>query len=411
MKIQTIKRYFALFITLFFFSCSSYYPASTYTQTGLSKFLKNHASFYENKKALLITNHSGLNRDLIQNINLLRKENIIIHDVIAPEHGLFGYEEELSKKKTESEKHFGTTIYNMHKLSDNSFKSIIEENDFIIFDIQDMGMRCFTYITNLKRTIDILSNSEKELIIMDRPNPIAPYGIDGFYLNNNFKSKYISAFPAPLIYGLTIGEAANYYINESNAKINYRIIKMNNYSKTMLFPKTGLTWISPSPNLPTYQNALLYTAIVLLEGCNLSIGRGTPEPFKYIGAPWINAAELAKELNNLNIENFHFRPVFFKPKYSHYKNYKCEGVHIIYKGGYFRPSELSYKIIAIIKELYPDKFRWFKWGKNYRVDELAGTDIFRNSINQNRKYSDLKKEMIKSNILFEKQVRQYLLYP
>lgn len=397
---------------LIFFACTpmKFHDRSFKTQTGLTVFLKTEAINYTDKKALLLTNHSGLDSNLQRNITLLRNKNIILNTVIAPEHGIYGYEENLSRRSKLYDEKLKLMIYNMHNMSDKQLKSIFKQHDFIIFDIQDMGMRCYTYISNLKTVIDTISEMDMELIILDRPNPIAPFGLDGFNLSKKYETSLISEFPSPLIYGLTIAEAGFYYKQKYCPDANIKIIKMQNYSKHMIFSDTDLPWIPPSPNLPTYKSAVIYTAIVLLEGCNLSLGRGTAKPFEYIGAPWIDPVIFSNALSKIKFKNFHFRPIYFKPTFSHYKNQKCGGVHIVYDGGFFRPSEVTYHILSTLKELYPNRLKWFKWSRYYRIDQLSGTDIFRKSIDQRIPYSDVKKIMIESIKDFEKESRKYLLY-
>lgn len=383
--------------------------SSTRIYNGLERFIKTKAYRYKNKKAALITNHSGVNYELKQNISLLVAEGINITTVFAPEHGIYGHQEEYSKKTSKVEKTRNLKIFNMHNLSNDKFSSLLKKNNIVIFDIQDMGMRCYTYISNLKRTMDLLVNSEIELIVLDRPNPIAPFGVDGFHLNPKFKSKYISAFPAPFIYGLTLGEAALYYKGEFLDNLHLTVIPMKNYRKNLFFTETGQPWVPPSPNLPSFRSAIIYTGVVLMEGINLSIGRGTANPFEYIGAPWIEPISLSKALNKLDLKSFKFRPVYFTPKYSKYNNEKCGGVQIFYTGGLFSATEVSFKIINYLIKTYPE-CKWEKWKKVYNIDYLAGSDIFRKYIIQNKSYADLKKAIYFSRRKYNKRMRNYILY-
>lgn len=395
-------------------SCASkadyYLPVTpSYVKTGLEVFLKKHAKKYKGKNCLLITNHSGVNRDLQSNINLLREKGIIIYMVMAPEHGIYGYENEYDKRLYNGDDTHGAVIYNMHKLEQGQVRFLAGKADIVIFDIQDMGMRCYTYVSDLKFVMDDLHDTDKELIVLDRPDPIGYLGIDGAMLDNKFFTRFVSSFPAPFIYNMTMGEAALYYRGETGKKIKLRVIPMQGYDRRMFYHNTGLPWIPPSPNLPTYESAIIYSGMVLMEGINISLGRGTTKPFQYIGAPWIDAATFCRDLNGLGLKNFRFRPIYFEPTFSKYRGQKCGGAHILYTGGVFSPTEVSYRIIQYILKNY----RYAKWEKHkvwYSVDTLAGTDTFRTSINEGKSFGEFQASIKKRQKKFLKKRKKYTLY-
>ncbi len=315
---------------------------------GLENFLDNYADKYKGKRAAVITNHSGVDYYLQNNINLFRDKQIEISLIFAPEHGLYGYQNEYDKENYIEDDSSNAVIYNLHFLNQKKFRHLIKIADFIIFDMQDMGMRCYTYISSLKFVMDSIAGSQMELVLLDRPNPIGFLYIDGPFLEKKFYSKHISSFPSPLFYNMTIGEAGLYYNGEYLKNVKLTVIPMKGYWREMLYSETTLPWIPPSPNLPTYVSSIIYSAVVLLEGINISVGRGTTKPFEYIGAPWIEPVSFCKGLSELNLENFVFRPVYFEPTFSKYKNEKCGGVQILYTGGKFSPVEISYKLISYI---------------------------------------------------------------
>lgn len=363
-----------------------YYPENIdRVRTGIEVFLDRYAGRYRGKTAAVVTNHSGTDYYLEPNIRLLEKKGIDVISILAPEHGLYGFQNEYEKSAYSVDPNFNAVVYNLHKLNTNSLGYILDKADIVIFDIQDMGMRCYTYISNLKFVMDTLNGTDKELIVLDRPNPIGYMGIDGAYLRREFSSKFVSAFPSPLIYNMTIGEAARYYRGEFTKDVDLTVIGMENYRRDMMFNETGLPWIPPSPNLPTYTSAIIYTFTVLMEGINISLGRGTAKPFEYIGAPWIEPASFCKELEKLGLKNFKFRPVYFEPTFSKYAGQRCGGAHILYTGGKFTPSETAFAIMGHIMKTYP-KARWERSGDSFPVDHLAGTDAFRKDIQEGRTY-------------------------
>jgi len=399
---------------IIFIGCSakiSYYLPSNSSRvhTGLEVFIDKYAHSYKGKKAIVVTNHSGVNFYLRNNIRLFRDKNIQIIMIIAPEHGLYGYQNRYGRSIYNIDRTYKLRVYNLHNLSVKYIRQLLDKSDFVVFDIQDMGMRCYTYLSNLKSIMDALKGSDKKLLVLDRPNPIGFLRIDGALLEKKFSSYFISSFPSPFIYNMTIGEAALYYKAEFIKKINLEVIEMENYNREMFFHETCQPWVPPSPNLPTYNSAIIYSAVVLMEGINLSLGRGTPKPFEYIGAPWIEPNKFCRGLNKLELENFKFRPVYFKPTFSKYRGIRCGGAQIFYVGGRFRPSEVSFKIIKFLMKNYRH-FRWEKSGRRYDVDLLTGTDKFRKKIIHDKAYIDFKNFIDKDIEIFKKVRKKYLLY-
>lgn len=377
---------------------------------GLETFLKwGRTGKYTGKPCMLVTNHSGIDRRLNTNIELLKAEGINIILIMAPEHGLYGYQNEYAEETSWRDQNSNLIIYNMHKLNISKFRELAKNIELVIFDIQDMGMRCYTYISNLKFVMDSLAGTDKELIVLDRPNPIGFLGTSGAFLEPGFTSRFVSAFPAPLIYNMTMGEAARYYKGEYAKDVKLTVYPLIGYKRKMLFHNTGMPWIPPSPNLPTYRSSIVYSAVVLMECINLSLGRGTPMPFEYIGAPWIDPVKFADDLNKMGMSAFRFRPVYFTPLMRRYSGKTCGGVHILYVGGKFDPTEVSYKIMQYLLKNYPET-KWDIFKGKYEIDSMAGTDKFRLAIENGLSFKEYLKQIEPGVKAFEKKRRRYLLY-
>ncbi len=379
-------------------------------KTGLDVFLEHNLNAYKDKKIMLITNHSGRNSHLEQNLKLLRSRGLQITTLCAPEHGINGSQQNYDERIMIKNKKKKITIYNLHKLSKAQLRFIIKNHHIVIFDIQDMGMRCYTYITNLKRTIDAAKGLKTELIVLDRPNPAGFLGLQGFNLEKKYVTRFVSVFPAPLFYNLTIGEAANFYNHKTGNRVNLTVIKMKGYKNGMMFHKTGLPWIPPSPNLPTYESAIMYTITVLMEGINISLGRGTSKPFEYIGAPWIKGEKMAADLNKMKIRGFRFRPVFFTPAINNFAQRECRGVHIYYTGEKFDPIKASYLIMSYLLKKYPGYIKWIKKDRFYWIDALAGTDIIRKGLMEKTSYSSIRQKSLKSTREYRKKYKRFKFY-
>ncbi|MBN2159418.1 MAG: DUF1343 domain-containing protein [Spirochaetes bacterium] len=378
--------------------------------TGLERFVFWSAKRYRGKKAALVTNHSGYDYRLRQNIELLRGKGIVISMILEPEHGIYGYRNDTDFRASWYDPIAGSRVYSLYGIDPRVLKNLLASVDIVIFDIQDMGMRCYTYISNLKEIIDALDGTDRLLIVLDRPNPVGFLGVDGAFLDRRFASRYVSAFPAPLLYNMTIGEAARYYRGEFRPKVKLKVVRMGRYRRGMLFHKTGLPWVPPSPNLPTYESSIAYTAVVLMEGINLSIGRGTAKPFEYIGAPWIEPFEFCKTMNALDLPNFKFKPVYFVPSFSKYANMRCGGAQLFYTGGKFSPTEAAYRMIGAIMKRYPYYARWAVYGGRFDIDTLAGTDLFRLGIQEGKPWKEFVRRTSKKNRTYRRKRCKYLLY-
>ena len=377
--------------------------------TGLENFISKYARRYKGKIATVVTNQTGVDYYLRRNLNQIRNKGIEIALILAPEHGIYGYQNHYDKKMYNVDDRYNAIIYNLHKLNSKSLKHLLKLSQIVIFDIQDMGMRCYTYISSLKFIMDTLNGSEKEIIVLDRPNPLGFLGTDGAYLDDDFYSRHISAFPSPFIYNMTIGESALYYKKEFAKKVKLRVIQLKNYRRRMLFYNTQLPWVPPSPNLPTYRSSIIYSAIVLLEGINLSLGRGTTKPFEYIGAPWIEPVSFCNGLKRLGLKNFTFIPNYFEPTFSVYKGKRCGGVQIFYLGGKFSPTEVAFKIISYIKKRY-SQFEWNEYKGSYTIDYLSGTDLLRDVIEDEENFNVFVKKTKGKVNKFRKKRSRYLFY-
>jgi len=351
----------------------------------------------------MVTNNSGYDYYLRRNIHLLKNKGIQVTMILEPEHGLYGYKNEIDYSYGWLDRHTGLPVYNLYGAARQQLRNLFTGVDLVIFDIQDMGMRCYTYITDLKVVMDALDGTNRELIILDRPNPTSFLGIDGADLNPRFATAYVSAFPAPFIYDMTIGEAARYYRGIRSMDLKLTVVPMKRYRRGMLFHETGLPWIPPSPNLPTYESAVVYSAVVLMEGINISLGRGTAKPFEYIGAPWIDPEEFCAEMDRIGLKQFRFKPVYFKPTSSKYAGCRCGGAQIFYLGGRFSPTETAYRMIAAIMKHYPHLASWVSHGGRYDIDALAGTDMFRRSIQSGTSWEEFQESIAAERASFKKK--------
>jgi uncharacterized protein YbbC (DUF1343 family) len=268
--------------------------------------------------------------------------------------------------------------------------SMVESLDVLIFDIQDVGTRIYTYLATMAYCMQASAENGVDFIVLDRPNPINGEDLEGPLLEYPEYSSFVGLYPIPVRHGMTAGELAELF-NEKflEKKANLTVIPMQGWEREMWYDETSLPWVIPSPNMPTLDTATVYPGQVFLEGTNISEGRGTTKPFEVFGAPWIDGYELAKKLNELNLEGIKFREAWFSPTFSKYKGELCGGaqIHVIDRNQY-RPFESSLHIIKTVMKMYP---RHFKFHNEY-FDKIMGTPKVRQAL---EKWIDVK-DIIKS---------------
>ncbi len=325
-------------------------------------------------KVLFVCNQSSFNSEYIPTLDSLIKEGMKIDYLIAPEHGLYGFFQDMETFSDNRHPYYDIpviSIYNEQEKSLDIDKKYVFENSSVIYDVQDVGSRYYTFLWSLYRLMKIFSGDCSEIIILDRPNPIMPMSITGPPVQNGFES-FVGEYSIPIIYGLTIGEFALYIKEKLGLDINLKIISMQNYSRGMFYDQTGIPWGYPSPNMPVLETAILYPGACLIEGTNISEGRGTTRPFSLIGAPFIKPDVFCRELKNTDNPGILFKPVYFRPMFSKYKNEICGGIEIAVDDRYnFRPVDFYLNIISTLIRLYPGMFAWRKERYEYREDIIA----------------------------------------
>lgn len=354
----------------------------------------------------LVTNNSAFNRNYESTYFLLKKKyNIVV--LFAPEHGFNGIKLAGENVEHTRDNKTGIEIYSLYNNGKFSLSDeMLDLFDILLFDIQDLGLRFYTYISTLKNIIKSLGNRDKEVIILDRPAVLNGLHVEGNILDENSQS-FVGPKDIPIRYGLTIGELALLFNDEGNYKCNLEIIKMKNWDRRLDFDDYNIPWIKPSPAIPSFSTALLYSGICLFEGTNLSVARGTYSPFEMIGSPFIDEIKLSKEINDLNLPGLKTTPALFVPKFDKYKETICHGVyfHIIDK----KRIEPVYCAITLLKHLQ-NRYSKFLLNDNeyYHTLKLLGND-FEDEFNKLSANSLIEKYKSQS-FAFKTHSKKYHLY-
>ena len=340
-------------------------PFNTYSQTipGINNLIDNNLDLLKNKNIGFITNHSGLTKEGEKSWKALNDlNNITISKLFSPEHGFLGEfadGEKIDYVKIDSL----PKLYSLYGKTRKPTSEMFSDLDLIIYDIQDVGARFYTYISTLGYCMEKAAEMNIDFIVLDRPNPLSGNLISGPILDMNYSS-FIGMYPIPSVYGLTIGELAKMIVDMGWIKKNPKltVIPMKNWSRNFFYNDTELSWVPPSPNIPDLETAIIYPATVLFEATNISEGRGTSKPFKTFGAPWIDNKKLLRELNKLNLKSVKFKKTSFTPieiqgkaVNPKYLNSKCFGIEINITDKYnYDPVFINLNLIKTINDLFPD---------------------------------------------------------
>lgn len=326
-----------------------------YGKTGQIKLgidcIDEHLHIFKDKRVGLITNATGYNSEGKSTTSILKeKTNLVL--LFSPEHGLNGNFKEGALINNAIDKASSLKIYSLYGKQKKPTKEMLKDIDILCFDIQDVGSRFYTYIYTMAYAMQACAENRKMFVVFDRPNPIGN-NVEGFILQDEFKS-FVGLYPIAQRHGMTVGELSHMFNKEFGINCNLKIIPLKNWQRYLYFDDLPLIWLPTSPNIPNAETALIYSGICLFEGTNISVGRGTTLPFHYIGAPFIDANDLAEKLNAENLEGVKFFPAYFTPSSSIYKDEACEGVYIaISNKKNFQPVRIAITVFNIIRKTYP----------------------------------------------------------
>lgn len=329
---------------------------STKVLTGIDVLERDNFKQLAGMRIGLITNHTGRDREGRQTIDVLNKaQGVKLVALFSPEHGIRGIaDEKVSDSKDEAT---GLPIYSLYGETRRPKPEQLKDLDALVFDIQDVGVRFYTYISTLGYILEEAAKVKLPVVVLDRPNPIGGVDVDGPIADGD-KLSFISYHTIPTRHGLTIGELAQLFNRQRNIGADVRVIKMEGWRRSMWFDETNLTWVNPSPNMRSLTEATLYPGVGLLETTNVSVGRGTDTPFEIVGAPWMQGDKLADLLNQRGLEGVRFVPVRFTPNASVFKGEQCGGVNIVVTDrAAFRPLLTGIEIALALRKLYPNEWK------------------------------------------------------
>jgi len=385
---------------------------------GIDVLERDNFSLLNGKSVGLITNHTGVNRKLISTHDLFKHaKNFKLTSVYSPEHGFKGmigagitfdhYTDSIS----------GITYYSIYGKTSKPTKEMLKDVDVLVYDIQDIGVRSYTYISSMGLCMEAAAENNIPFIVLDRPNPLGGYRIEGNVVEEGYES-LVSKFQIPYVYGLTCGELANLINTKpsigNKAKCKLQVVKMQGWHRWMKFNDTGLAWVPTSPNVPHQETpAYLVATGVLGELIVFGIGITYTLSFETFAADWMDADSLAKNMNDLNLPGVLFRPISYTPRYGDWKDKVLNGVQIhLINPDKTNLLEIQFYFMQVHNKMYPNKnpFELTKPSRIQMFDKVMGTDSIRKKFTQNFLVSDIKQYLDKDLGWFKKLAKRYYLY-
>ncbi len=407
--------------TLLILFCVAMMTTSVYAQkikikTGIEVLKQSRFKAIEGKRVGLITNPTGVDNNLKSTIDILHEApNVNLVALYGPEHGVRGDVHAGDKIETFTDPHTGVPVYSLYGSTRKPTSEMLEGVDVLVYDIQDIGCRSYTYISTMYLAMQAAAENSIAFVVLDRPNPLGGLKVEGNLVEDGFIS-FVSQLKIPYIYGLTCGELALMINKEMMISVpcQLEVVKMKKWRRKMKFEDTNLQWVPTSPHIPFAHSANFYPVSGILgELGYMSIGVGYTLPFEMFAAEWVNAEEFAKALNAKKLPGVEFRPIHLKPFYSLGKGENLQGVQVhLMNFDKARLSDIQFHVMEVAADLYPDKavFDNADKGRFNMFDKVSGSDFIRIEFSKNHKFSDIQEYWMKDESQFKKLSKRYYLY-
>lgn len=403
-------------LAVFWLNGNALFAQKIRIKTGIEILKETHFDVLKGKRIGLITNPTGVDNQLKSTIDILHEApSVQLVALYGPEHGVRGDVYAGDKVDTFVDSNTGLPVYSLYGKTRKPTKEMIANIDALVYDIQDIGTRSYTYISTMYLAMQAAAENGIEFIVLDRPNPLTGTKVESCLTEDNFIS-FVSQLKIPYIYGLTCGELAKLingeFMHENPCKLT--VVKMKKWKRKMSFDDTGLPWVPASPHIPFAHSANYYPASGILgELGYMSIGVGYTLPFELFAAEWIDAEEFAKALNAKKLPGIIFRPIHIKPYYSVGQGKNLQGVQVyITDFQKARLSDIQFRVMEVAAQLYPDQ-KVFEHADEKRFDmfdKVCGTDFIRREFSKNYRFSDIQSYWTKDEASFKALSKKYYLY-
>ena len=359
--------------------------------------------------ALLVNATSRLaNKD--QLFEVLMRNKLRPDLIMEPEHGLYGVREQEGPDGIRKGPRFGLRILNLHgRVTLRPTKEHLDGLDLIVIDLENLPVRCYTYVSTVTYVLEAAAAQNIEVLLLDRVNPYGAWLARGDLPHPGYTS-FLAEAQVPFLYSMTLGEYALHLARTKLKTLRLSIVRLRDYERGDTSAALARIWINPSPNIPGPEAALVYPGLVLFEGTNVSLGRGTTRPFVFSGAPWLKSGEVIEELRKLNLPGVRFAAVSFQPSGSLYAGIQCRGIQVAPLSAKFDPLRTGYEYMRIVRRLHRDRFEFLSREKVLFIDRLWGGPGYREAIEKDLSWADFEKTWSAVADHFEVETRVDRLY-
>ena len=411
-----MKRYLFLSLILYFAVGTVASAQKVRVKTGIEVLQDEHFRRLEGKRVGLITNPTGVDHRLRSTIDILHEApNVRLVALYGPEHGVRGNVHAGDTVGGTVDPATGLPIHSLYGNTRKPTPDMLRGIDILVYDIQDIGCRSFTYISTMGLAMEAAAEAGIEFMVLDRPNPLGGERIEGCIVEDGYQS-FVSPYPIPYVYGLTCGELAR-LLNEERMigqRCRLQVVKMKGWRRRMSYAETGLPWVLPSPHIPHPETAHYYPATGILgELGTISIGVGYTLPFQLFAAPWINGPQLARRMNTLRVPGVIFRPIYLKPFYASFKGEFIQGIQVHLIDTRHTPlSELQFLVMQEAAALYPNHspLQEADSSRLRMFDKVCGSPEIRRRFTQRFRWNDVRDYWMKDVAAFRRLSRKYYLY-
>jgi uncharacterized protein YbbC (DUF1343 family) len=384
------------------------------TRLGLEVFLDKQFEMVDSLRVGLVASATSTDSNLVNTVHRLHVHPAVhLVALFGPEHGFRGEAQSKEEIGPSIDPVTQLPIYSLYGKTYKPTPEMLDNIDVLVVDLQDVGARFYTRLSTLAYVLQASAERKIQVIVLDRPAPINGLTVEGPVLDTSYSS-FMGMYPIPIRHGMTIGEFAQLVNEAFSIRCRLAVVPMQSWRRSMWFDQTGLPYVPTSPNLPTLDTLTVYPGTCLIEGTNLSEGRGTTKPFEYIGAPWIESESLVDHLNALNLPGVRFRSVYFTPTFGKYQGELCAGTQVyVMDRDEFRSIEVALHLMRQIKTEYPDKFAWQEPNipdGHYFIDLLCGNSKVRENIDSGKPLAPLFAQWQDEIQAFLRMRADFLLY-
>ncbi len=409
-----MKKINLIALLVFLFSIPTF--SQIKVKTGIEVLKESNFKILQGKRVGLITNPTGVDDNLKSTIDILHQApGVKLVALYGPEHGVRGDVHAGDKITDFKDPNTGVPVYSLYGATRKPTKEMLQGIDVLVYDIQDIGCRSYTYISTMYLAMQAAAENNIEFVVLDRPNPLGGQKVEGNITEDKFVS-FVSQLKIPYVYGLTCGELAQMINGERfiSQPCKLTVVKMKKWRRKMMFEQTGLPWVPTSPHIPFAHSAYFYPISGILgELGYMSIGVGYTLPFEMFAAEWIKAEEFAAALNAKRLPGIIFRPIHLKPYYSVGQGKNLQGVQVYLRDfSKARLSDIQFHVMEVAAQLYPNQkvFDNADKGRYNMFDKVSGSDFIRTEFSKNHSFADIQSFWTKDETSFKKLSKKYYLY-